>query len=399
MRTDDDMRRSAEEELPAYEDAGARHAAGASQAPEEIPEGDEEEGDEDEDEEEAGLYEHFAITADKGQSLLRLDKYLVAHMLHCSRNRIQAAADSGNILVNDRPAKSSYKVKPLDRIRIVMPYPRRETELLPEEIPLVIPYEDDDLLLVDKPAGLVVHPGVGNWTGTMVNALMWHLGDEEIARRGEMRAGLVHRIDKDTSGLLVVAKNEQAHARLAKQFFDHTIQRRYVALVWGDFEADEGTITGHIGRSRSDRQKMQVYPDGSEGKHAVTHWRVLRRYGYTTLVECRLETGRTHQIRVHMAWQGHPLFNDARYGGDRILRGTTFARYRQFVENCFALCPRQALHARLLGFEHPTTRRELLFESELPADMRALVGRWEAYTAAAGRLQPQDQEPTDTEQP
>ena len=281
-----------------------------------------------EDEEEAGLYEHFAVTADKGQTPMRLDKYLTVRMEHCSRNRIQAAADSGNILVNGKAAKSSYKVKPLDRIQIVMPYPRREVELVAEDIPLDIPYEDKWLLLVDKPAGLVVHPGVGNYSGTLVNALMHHLNKQGIPAEEQNRAGLVHRIDKNTSGLLVIAKDEQTHARLAKQFFDHTIQRRYVALVWGNFDEDEGTITGNIGRSPRDRQKMFVFADGSDGKHAVTHWKVLRRYGYVTLVECRLETGRTHQIRVHMAWIGHPLFNDERYGGDRILKGTTFAKYR-----------------------------------------------------------------------
>ena len=300
-----------------------------------------------EDGEGAGLYEHFAVVADKGQTPLRLDKFLTVRMEKCSRNRIQAAADCGNILVNGKPAKSSYKVKPLDRIQIVMPYPRREVEIIPEDIPLEIPYEDDDLLIVNKPAGLV------------------------------------HRIDKNTSGLLVVAKNEQAHARLAKQFFDHTIQRRYVALVWGNFDQDEGTITGNIGRSPRDRQKMFVFEDGSDGKHAVTHWRVLKRYGYVTLVECRLETGRTHQIRVHMSWQGHPLFNDERYGGDRILKGTTFSKYRQFVENCFAVLSRHALHARSLGFVHPTTRETVYFESELPADFRALLGKWETYAAAS----------------
>ncbi len=332
-----------------------------------------------EDEEESGLYEHFAITADKGQSLLRIDKYLTQVMKNCSRNRIQAAADSGNILVNGNPAKSSYKVKPFDRIQVVMPYPRRETELTPENIPLDIPYEDNDLLIVNKPAGLVVHPGVGNWSGTLVNALMYHLQGSEITADGEMRAGLVHRIDKNTSGLLVIAKNELAHARLAKQFFDHTITRRYVALVWGNFEQDEGTIVGNIGRSPKDRQNMYVFADGSDGKHAVTHWRVLKRYGYVTLVECRLETGRTHQIRVHMSWQGHPLFNDERYGGDRILKGTTFAKYRQFIENCFAVMPRHALHARVLGFDHPATGREVIFESDLPDDFKALIAKWEGY--------------------
>ncbi len=341
------------------------------------PEEVEEDGDE-----ESGLYEHFAVTVDKGQSMLRLDKYLTIRMENCSRNRIQAAADSGNILVNGRPAKSSYKVKPLDRIQIVMPYPRHETELKPEPIPLEIPYEDDDILIVNKPAGLVVHPGVGNWSGTLVNALMYHLQGSEIADSGEMRAGLVHRIDKNTSGLLVIAKNELAHARLAKQFFDHTITRRYVALVWGNFEEDEGTITGNIGRSPRERQKMYVFADGSDGKHAVTHWRVLKRFGYVTLVECRLETGRTHQIRVHMAWQGHPLFNDERYGGDRILKGTTFSKYKQFIENCFEVMPRHALHARKLGFDHPTQHREVMFESDLPDDFKALIAKWEGYASA-----------------
>ena len=337
----------------------------------------------DEDGEGAGLYEHFAVVADKGQAPLRLDKFLTVRMEKCSRNRIQAAADCGSILVNGKAAKSSYKVKPLDRIQIVMPYPRREVELVAEDIPLDIPYEDKWLLLVDKPAGLVVHPGVGNYSGTLVNALMHHLNKQGIPAEEQNRAGLVHRIDKNTSGLLVIAKDEQTHARLAKQFFDHTIQRRYVALVWGNFDEDEGTITGNIGRSPKDRQKMFVFADGSDGKHAVTHWKVLKRYGYVTLVECRLETGRTHQIRVHMAWIGHPLFNDERYGGDRILKGTTFAKYRQFIENCFAVMPRHALHARLLGFEHPATHENVLFESPLPADFQSLLTKWNIYTSAA----------------
>ncbi len=335
-----------------------------------------------ESEEQDELYEHFSITADKGQSPLRLDKYLKCRMEHCSRNRIQAAADSGSVLVNGRPARSSYKVKPLDRISIVLPYPKREVEIIPQNIPLNIPYEDDDLLLVDKPAGMVVHPGHGNWDSTLVNALTYHLSTLPMFQEGDMRAGLVHRIDKNTSGLLVVAKNERAHARLAKQFFDHTITRRYVALVWGDFEQDEGTITGNIGRSPKDRLQMCVFADAKDGKHAVTHYRVLKRYGYVTLVECRLETGRTHQIRVHMQYIGHPLFNDERYGGDRILKGTTFAKYRQFIENCFAIMPRHALHARSLGFVHPTTGREIYFESELPDDFRQLLQRWETYCSA-----------------
>ena len=328
------------------------------------------------------MFEHFAITVDKGQKLLRLDKYHVDRMDHCSRNRIQVAADSGNILVNGVAAKSSYKVKPMDRITLVMPYPKREIEIIPEDIPLEIVYEDDDLLIVNKEAGMVVHPGCGNYSGTLVNALTFHLKDIPLFQDGDMRAGLVHRIDKDTSGLLVVAKNERAHARLAKQFFDHTIHRRYVALVWGNLEEDEGTITGNIGRSPKDRLQMYVFADGSDGKHAVTHYKVLKRYGYVTLVECRLETGRTHQIRVHMSWQGHPLFNDGRYGGDRILKGTTFSKYKQFIENCFTLLPRQALHARSLGFVHPTTGKDMYFESELPADLLSVIAKWDGYVAA-----------------
>ncbi len=335
------------------------------------------------DEESDEMFEHFSIVVDKGQSLLRLDKFLTCRMENTSRNRIQAAADGGNILVNGKAAKSSYKVKPLDRISIVMPYPRRELEIVAEDIPLDIVYEDDDLLVVDKAAGMVVHPGFGNYTGTLVNALTFHLQHLPMFSQGDMRAGLVHRIDKNTSGLLVVAKNERAHVSLAKQFFDHTIYRRYVALVWGNIEQDEGTITGNIGRNPKDRLQMWVFADGSEGKHAVTHYRVLRRYGYVTLVECRLETGRTHQIRVHFSWQGHPLFNDERYGGDRILKGTTFLKYKQFIDNCFRTMPRHALHARSLGFVHPATHREVMFESQLPEDFRRLIDKWETYSSAA----------------
>ena len=314
------------------------------------------------------LYEHFALTVDRGQAMMRIDKYLTVRMEHCSRNRLQTAADNGNILVNGRPVKSNYRVKPLDRISIVMPYPKREVEIIPENIPLDIVYEDNDIIIVNKPAGMVVHPGHGNYSGTLVNALTYYLQNTPLFQQGDMRAELIHRIDKNTSGLLVVAKNELAHARLAKQFFDHTIIRQYTALVWGNFDQDQGTIVGNIGRSRSDRLKMAVYPDGSEGKHAVTHWRVLKRFGYVTLIECQLETGRTHQIRVHMEHIGHPLFNDERYGGDRILKGTTFSKYRQFIENCFAIMPRHALHARTLGFIHPSTGKQICFNSELPDD-------------------------------
>jgi 23S rRNA pseudouridine1911/1915/1917 synthase len=330
------------------------------------------------------MYEHFAVTVDKGQSQMRLDKFLTIRLENTSRNRIQTAADGGNILVNGKPQKSSYKIKPLDQISIVMPYPRRKDEIVPENIPLDIVYEDDDIIVVNKAAGMVVHPGVGNHSGTLVHALSYHLKHLEMFSEGNARAGLVHRIDKDTSGLLVVAKNEKAHAHLAKQFFDHTIYRRYVALVWGNLADDEGTIVGNIGRNPKDRMQMYVFPDGEDGKYAVTHFKVLRRYSYVTLVECRLETGRTHQIRVHMSWQGHPLFNDERYGGDRILKGTTFQKYKQFIENCFKLIPRQSLHARALGFVHPTTGEYVQFESELPEDLKAVLQKWEGYTASTG---------------
>mgnify|MGYP002647924085 CR=1 FL=1 len=332
-----------------------------------------------EDEEEAGLYEHFAVTADKGQTPMRLDKFLTVRMEHCSRNRIQAAADSGNILVNGKAAKSSYKVKPLDRIQIVMPYPRREVELVAEDIPLDIPYEDQWLLLVDKPAGLVVHPGVGNYSGTLVNALAWHMKDIPDYDANDPHVGLVHRIDKDTSGLLVIAKTPDAKTNLGIQFFNKTTKRKYRALVWGVMEQDEGTIVGNIARNPRDRMQMAVMSDPTVGKHAVTHYRVLERLGYVTLVECILETGRTHQIRVHMKHIGHVLFNDERYGGHEILKGTHFSKYKQFVNNCFDTCPRQALHAMTLGFVHPVTGEEMHFTSELPDDMTRLIEKWRGY--------------------
>ena len=370
-------------ELPLEADIQTESAAGGSPERECLSDDQEytDETESVEDDPQDELYEHFRLTVDRGQTMLRIDKFLKDRMEHCSRNRIQAAADSGNILVNGKAVKSSYRVKPLDVVSIVMPYPRREVEIIPENIPLNIVYEDDDVILVNKEAGMVVHPGHGNYSGTLVNALTYHLRNLPLFQEDDMRAGLVHRIDKNTSGLLVIAKNERAHAVLARQFFEHTIQRRYVALVWGNFEEDEGTITGNIGRSRHDRLKMAVYPEGDDGKHAVTHYKVLKRYGYVTLVECRLETGRTHQIRVHMEWIGHPLFNDERYGGDRILKGTTFSKYRQFIENCFTILPRHALHARSLGFVHPTTHREVYFESELPADMKAVLEKWDNYIA------------------
>lgn len=342
------------------------------------------------------MYEHFNLTVDRGQSLLRIDKFLTNRMEGTSRHRIQMAADSGSILVNGTPVKSNYKVKPLDQIAIVMPYPMREVEIIPENIPLNILYEDDDLIIVNKEAGMVVHPGHGNYSGTLVNALTYHLKDLPLFQNGDLRAGLVHRIDKNTSGILVIAKNERSHIHLARQFFDHTIDRVYCALVWGNLPEEEGTITGHIGRSLKDRLKMTVFPDGEFGKEAVTHYKVLRRLGYVNLVECRLETGRTHQIRVHMEHIGHPLFNDERYGGDRILKGTTFSKYKQFVENCFKILPRQALHARSLGFTHPTTGERIQFESDLPEDMTTVIQRWENYLANRPGGMPDEEEETES---
>lgn len=327
------------------------------------------------------LYEHFRFVADHGQGLLRIDKFLVNRIENASRSKIQEAAAAGNILVNDQPVKPNYRVKPNDVISIVMSYPPREIEIIPQEIPINIVYEDDALLVINKQPGLVVHPGHGNYTGTLVNALAWHFQGQPWFNSSDPRPGLVHRIDKDTSGLLVVAKSEEAKMNLARQFFDKTSTRTYQALVWGTLENDHGTITGHIGRSARDRKQMTVYPDGEQGKHAVTHYSVLERLGYITLVECRLETGRTHQIRAHFKYIGHPLFNDERYGGNQILKGTTFSKYKQFVENCFALLPRQALHAKTLGFIHPVTGQYMEFDSELPADMAQTIEKWKTYIA------------------
>ena len=321
------------------------------------------------------LYEHHRFTVDRGQEAMRLDLYLQMRLTGVSRTKVQAAAKAGCVRVNDKEAKSSYKVKPQDVITVLLPEPPHEFELLPEKVDFPIVYEDDDVLVVDKPAGLVVHPGVGNWTGTLVNGLLYYFQGSDPSAQPY----LVHRIDKDTSGLLLVAKNEESQVFLAKQFFDHTIERKYNALVWGDFEENDGTIIGNLARSPRDRRIMDVCDD-EHGKHAVTHWHVLERFGYVTLVECVLETGRTHQIRAHMRHIGHPLFSDASYGGDAILKGTTFSRYRQFVENCFALCPRQALHARVLGFEHPRTGKHMHFESHLPPDMHQLLDKWRGYT-------------------
>lgn len=333
----------------------------------------------DEDEVSSAMYEHFRFTADKGQTLLRVDKFLVDRIMGATRNRIQLAAEAGCILVNGKAVKSNYRVKPLDVVSIVMDRPKREIEIIPENIPLDIVYEDEELLVVNKPAGLVVHPGHGNYTGTLVNALAYYLKDDPAYDPSDPRLGLVHRIDKDTSGLLVVAKRPEAKSHLSLQFFHKTTQRKYQALVWGIVADDEGRIEGNIGRNPRDRMQMTVFPEGDQGKTAVTHYRVLERLGYVTLVECRLETGRTHQIRAHMKYIGHPLFNDERYGGHEILKGTTFAKYKQFVQNCFALCPRQALHAKTLGFVHPSTGQEMFFDSDIPADMQQLIERWRVY--------------------
>ena len=325
------------------------------------------------------MYEHHRIEAENGQNLLRVDKFLMTRLPNASRTKIQEAADAGNIRVNGNPVKSSYKVKPRDIVTVMMAYARREMEIIPEDIPLDIVYEDEALLVVNKPAGMVVHPCYGHYSGTLVNALAWHLRGNPLFNAADPRPGLVHRIDKDTSGLLVVAKTEKAKNHLAPQFFHKTSSRRYTAVCWGNLESETGTITGNIGRSLANRKVMACFPDGSHGKPAVTHWRVLERLGYVNVVECILETGRTHQIRAHFKHIRHPLFNDKDYGGDEILKGTTFAKYRQFVQNCFDTCPRQALHAKTLGFDPPLTGERLSFDSPLPDDMCRLIEKWRAY--------------------
>lgn len=325
------------------------------------------------------LYEHFRVTVDKGQAPIRIDKYLFERIVNASRNRIQMAADNGYVMANGKPVKSSYKVKPLDVLTVMMDRPRYENDIIPEDIPLDIVYEDDDLMVINKPAGLVVHPGCGNYQGTLVNAIAWHLRNVPTYDPNDPQVGLVHRIDKDTSGLLVIAKTPDAKTHLGLQFYNKTTKREYNALVWGIIDEDEGTIEGNIGRNPKDRMQMAVLSDPTQGKHAVTHYEVLERLGYVTLVKCVLETGRTHQIRVHMKHIGHVLFNDERYGGHEILKGTHFSKYKQFVNNCFAICPRQALHAKTLGFVHPRTGKELFFTSELPEDMTLLLEKWRAY--------------------
>lgn len=326
------------------------------------------------------LYEHHAFLVDKGQSPLRIDKYLMNRVENATRNKIQTAAKNGSIYVNDVPVKQNYKVKPFDKIRVMFEHPPYEYLLVPENIPLDIVYEDDELLVVNKPAGMVVHPGHGNYSGTLINALTYHF--ENLPNNSSNRPGLVHRIDKDTSGLLVVAKTEDAMTKLAKQFFNKTSEREYVAIVWGNMEEEEGVVEGNIGRHPKNRLQNTVFfgDDEDKGKPAITHYKVIERLGYVTLVSCKLETGRTHQIRVHMKHIGHTLFNDERYGGEKILKGTTFTKYKQFVENCFKILPRQALHAKTLGFKHPKTGEHMRFDSEIPQDMQDCIEKWRHYS-------------------
>lgn len=326
------------------------------------------------------LYEHHKFTADKGQQPLRVDKYLMNYIENATRNKIQKAAKDGNIHVNNVPVKSNYKVKPGDVVQVMFEHPPYEFLLTPENIPLDINYEDESLLIVNKPAGMVVHPGHGNYSGTLINALIYHI--ENLPNNSSERPGLVHRIDKDTSGLLVIAKTEAAMTHLSKQFFNKSSSREYIALVWGNVEEEEGIVEGNIGRHPKNRLQNTVYLDDEDeqGKPAVTHYKVLERFGYVTLVSCKLETGRTHQIRVHMKHLGHTLFNDERYGGDKILKGTTFTKYRQFVDNCFKILPRQALHAKTLGFKHPVTKEWMSFDSDLPQDMRDCIEKWRNYS-------------------
>lgn len=324
-------------------------------------------------------YEHYRYDVDKGQNPIRIDKFIADRITNVSRTKIQDAATAGNILVNNNPVKSNYKVKPGDYISIVMEYPKREFEITPENIPLDIVYEDETLIIVNKKPQMVVHPGYGNYTGTLVNALAYYLRDIPMFQGSDFRPGLVHRIDKNTSGILVIAKTEEAKNKLAKQFFDHTVDRKYIALIWGVPKKPEATITGHIGRSPKDRKVMHVFPEGETGKHAITHYKIIESLGYVSLIECTLETGRTHQIRAHFKHIKHPLFNDATYGGDQILRGTVFTKYKQFVNNCFNILPRQALHAKSLGFNHPVSGQQLFFDSNLPDDMQQVVDKWRTY--------------------
>lgn len=332
------------------------------------------------------LYEHHNIKVDKGQVMMRIDKFILTRISNTTRTKIQNGCDAGNVLVNGKPVKSNYKIKPFDEISIQLTVPPRSVEVLPENIPIDIVFEDDYLAIINKKPGMVVHPGYGNYTGTLVNALAYHfknlpsrpnkIGDDMVLDR----IGLVHRIDKNTSGIIMIAKTERAMTLLSKLFFDRNIDRKYIAIVWGDLKEDTGTIIGNVGRDLKNRKVMAVFPEGSEyGKHAVTHWKVIKRYGYITMIECKLETGRTHQIRVHFKHIGHPLFNDNEYGGDRVLKGLNTAKYKQFIENCFALLPRQALHAKTLGFEHPITGKKMFFDSNLPDDMQQVLDKWDNF--------------------
>lgn len=329
--------------------------------------------------EDESLFEHHRIEVDPGQQANRIDKFLLEKLQNASRNKVQNAIKDGFVLVNDNAVKPNYKIRPADVITVSLPEPPREGEILPEDIPINIVHEDDDLLIINKEPGMVVHPAYKNWSGTLVNALVHHLDNLPTGRNGIIRPGLVHRIDKDTSGLMVIAKSEASMTALAKQFFDHSIERTYNAIVWGDLKEDHGTIEGHVGRSLNNRKVMSVFPDGEYGKHAVTHYKVLKRFGYVTFVECKLETGRTHQIRAHMKHLGHPLFNDATYGGDRVLSGEVFSKYKQFVMNTFETCPRQALHAKTLGFKHPSSGENVFFDSAIPDDIQGVLDRWESY--------------------
>jgi len=332
------------------------------------------------------LYERLSIKVDRGQEPLRLDKFLTARIENATRNKIQKGIEAGRVLVNSKQVNPNYRIKPADEIIVYSDKEVHGEEIIPENIPLNIVFEDDDILIINKPAGMVVHPGCGNYTGTLINGVAWYLTqkNKNITEENLPRFGMVHRIDKNTSGLMVLAKTDKAVASLAKQFFDHTVHRRYYALVWGDVVNDTGTIVAHIGRNLKHRKLFAAYPEGDHGKEAITHYTVLERFGYVTLVECRLETGRTHQIRVHMQSIGHPLFNDDTYGGDTIVKGTVFAKYKQFVDNCFAICARQALHAKTIGFIHPASRKEVLFNSELADDIREVIEKWRVYVKAKG---------------
>ncbi|TAH26849.1 MAG: RluA family pseudouridine synthase [Cytophagales bacterium] len=329
--------------------------------------------------EDGDLYEHYRIIVDKGQSPIRIDKFIMARVENATRSKVQQAIEAEAVLVNGLSTKPSYLIKPNDLITISLPEPPRDDVVNPENIPLNIVFEDDDLLVVNKPAGMVVHPAYNNWSGTLVNALAFHFQNLPTSRNGVGRPGLVHRIDKDTSGLLVIAKTEQAMTHLAKQFYDHSIERTYIAMVWGVPKAEQGTINANLGRSLKDRKVTTVYEDETIGKNAITHYKIIKDYGYVSLLKCNLETGRTHQIRAHMKYLGHPLFNDATYGGDKIWKGTTFTKYRQFIDNCFAILPRQALHATSLGFIHPVSKKHLQFDVPLPSDFQALIDKWEKY--------------------